>query len=92
MEKNMSENKRDKSRGGGQIGWQTIDSAPRDGALVLVINAHPSGLPNQAPMVARWVTGHDEPFDVGGWSDERCSVWFNGGYMSHWQPLPDPPQ
>jgi hypothetical protein len=74
-------------------GWQTIDSAPRDGTRVLVFNG--------SCLIASWsdnpqVWGeHEGPC----WTVYEVEDWFYSYHLvepynvpTHWQPLPPPPQ
>ena len=68
-----------------QMPWRPIETAPRDGAHVIVVN---NNCAQQPPTVAHW---HD-----GGW---HLSVNALGDYsdygmqsLTHWIPLPAPPE
>lgn len=57
--------------------WQPIETAPKDGTLVLVWD-------EDTPITASW----DEGF---GWCDNvRGTYW--GFSPTHWMPLPEPPK
>ena len=64
------------------IDWQPIETAPRDGKRILVIDA--DGLVD----VAQW--------GIGAWFQPE-GIWTGGGgdygiySATHWMPLPDPP-
>lgn len=58
--------------------WQPIETAPKDGTVVLVIDARHD---DDYPYPAHWKKGY-------GWFDPG----WDGGYSpTHWMPLPDPP-
>ena len=64
------------------MGWQPIETAPKDGTGILVYCQKSLTVP---------VTG-------GYWDDHpACQCWIAGGYMqkvfppTHWMPLPAPP-
>jgi hypothetical protein len=65
--------------------WQTMDTAPKDGTMVLLF------VPDFHKVVTAWfckATGlwpADEPVNEGG---EACNV----GLPTHWMPLPGPPK
>lgn len=71
--------------------WQPIETAPRDGTHILVINA--AFLHEGEMCVAFWHTLRGEKQEDGRWD-----VTGYGGYEAepeveptHWQPLPEPP-
>lgn len=66
-------------------GWQPIETAPKDGTLVLAWCVHPfrryGGEGYEGPVIAHW-TNHND----GGWT------WYGlTGQFTHWMPLPQPP-
>lgn len=65
-------------------GWQPIESAPKDGTHVLVLDAH---APNVPPTTVHWFNGgwHLSVNQRGEFSEY---IW---GTPSHWMPLPKPP-
>jgi hypothetical protein len=62
------------------MAWQTIDTAPMDGTLVLVAATR---RPRVIPVGARYIEGE-------GWltvpSDGKVHT-----DLTHWHPMPDPP-
>jgi len=62
-------------------GWQPIQTAPRDGSIVIVCEVE--GVPPQTAF-----------FDIGGW--QVWVYWLTGmqvrGKPTHWMPLPEPPK
>lgn len=74
--------------------WQTIDSAPRDGSMVLLYNvAHDE----QAVMGWTEDVGMPDVFPEGCWTDagssnQAINLTVNGGYFQYWKPLPAPPE
>jgi hypothetical protein len=74
-----------------ELGWQPIETAPKDGTRIL------------ARIAWRWSDGKpSEQFDVIAW-DERAGFWFfptppnyvqgldSYSTLTHWRPLPPPP-
>lgn len=62
--------------------WQPIETAPRDGTLVLLYSIKPSRKNRPQMQVGYCHIG------LGG------DVWVTGGWPvrpTHWMPLPDPP-
>lgn len=74
-----------------EIGWQPIDSAPKDGTRILVASA-----------AGAWVAEYKRLFGSGALRDNPWfSVMLNhrhledvdgGFYPTHWMPLPAPPK
>ena len=67
--------------------WQPIETAPKDGTLVLVVGR------NGLAVQASWEWDGDDPTD---WDDGSWDYWVNiPGYgmhvFTHWMPLPEPP-
>jgi hypothetical protein len=66
--------------------WQPIETAPKDGAWILLRGE--SGYVNRPyrAHVGRWVTGRD-----GGWWEESEDAYFtdDGDEPTHWMPLPE---
>lgn len=69
-------------------GWQSMESAPKDGTPILAWCVHPharyAGDEKEwcAPVVTQWTT-----FNGGGWT------WHGMvGRFTHWRPLPAPPE
>jgi hypothetical protein len=65
--------------------WHPIETAPKDGTLVLL---HPSG---------HWTADVNSDCEVGYW-DVDCEEWIAAGSRAddytgptHWMPLPEPP-
>lgn len=77
----------------GSCGWQTIETAPKDGTPILAGNTRLPGMP---PVVVRFFSGNDEPAE-GCWGDAATpsgdAMFFNARYFDVWQPapLPTPP-
>jgi hypothetical protein len=61
-------------------GWQTIDSAPKDGTEFL------AGWLDRDTITKATFTGDGRLVDVEDWSG-----WISGGEPTHWHPLPAPP-
>ena len=69
--------------------WQPIETAPRDGKLILAHNSIMG-----VTCIVGWDKGRED--DEPHWSDvpnrnQAESFWFNGNYFSHWMPLPQRP-
>lgn len=62
--------------------WQPIETAPRDGALLLLAC---SNWPHSE------VLGKPVPIKVGGYWDGRWNVFGASWEPTHWMPLPAPP-
>lgn len=75
--------------------WRTIETAPKDGTFILLINEahqgeHPLGGPynaeQKAPRVCRWVKMFRP-----NWCD--CHGHYDSSFEpTHWMPLPEPPE
>lgn len=73
-------------------GWQSIETAPRDGRYVLLWQQY-----NDSPVVGQYLTDYwrcnGENLEV------SCGLWCQGGSIrtdsdfkpTHWMPLPQPP-
>lgn len=62
--------------------WQPIETAPKDGRLLLVFDRSGRG-----SMVA-W-------YDLGSWQSHELDSPWGGNYCptpTHWMPLPEPPE
>jgi hypothetical protein len=70
--------------------WQPIDTAPRDGSLILARNAAHGFM-----YVVGWrpAAGDEESHwdDVGG-GLQQPALYFNANYFQHWMSLPPPPR
>ena len=60
--------------------WQPIETAPRDGTLILTFDAEQES----QCLVSHWKDSLDY-WEPGTWRDD-------GGTPSHWMPLPEPPE
>jgi hypothetical protein len=74
-------------------GWQPIETAPRDGTLILLFCDHHDGDPewrighyDQAPF------GKPGPFGRYVWQMQDDGGCFAEQIVTHWMPLPDPPE
>lgn len=62
----------------GEREWQPIETAPKDGSLVLLcLSPHRGYL--------------ECPRKVGGWWDDKWNIFGGSWCPTHWQPLPTPP-
>lgn len=64
-----------------QMGWQTIDTAPKDGSHIMVFNQY-----------CILIAAYDEP----NYEDDPCWIDLGSSYPiepipTHWMPLPQPP-
>jgi len=72
--------------------WQDIETAPRDGSMVLLYN-----VAHQEMAVMGWTDDYmADEFPGGVWTDaggknQAVNVVGNGGFFQYWQPLPPPP-
>ena len=64
-------------------GWQSIETAPKDGTLVLLSCV---GWPHSIIRHEPW------PIKVGGWWKTRWDIFGASWEPTHWQPLPPAPQ
>lgn len=89
------------------IGWQPIETAPKDGTRILLV-AVPYEAPEAAVLPASVHIGYWNPEGTA-WVDECDSLdgdahhlkvtgvwnnrsgWFQPNEVSHWMPLPEPP-
>ncbi len=65
--------------------WQPIETAPRDGTVILVWD-------NDTVMTANWYEPpkpHESPRWEHNWNGEVLEDCFP---ITHWMPLPEPPQ
>lgn len=58
-------------------GWQPIETAPRDGTSILLLQSGCRYVAHWSVYVEQWVV------------DKGAA---QGNYPTHWQPLPDPPE
>ena len=70
--------------------WQPIETAPKDGTRILAVVVHSSAEWSKNPIRDGFVgvvTAYWTTFNKGGWV-------YHGlyGNLTHWQPLPEPPQ
>jgi hypothetical protein len=75
--------------------WQSIESAPKDGTLVLVSNGRDVAV--GAYAVHRYYEYEDEPGAPGLFRKvlrEEYALWDADGIcgITHWMPLPPPPE
>jgi hypothetical protein len=62
--------------------WQAIDTAPKDGTIVLAYNA-------RGIMTAYW--GRSNPLNRAAWLGGHCGI-DHIDQPTHWMPLPEPPK
>ncbi len=68
--------------------WQPIETAPKDGRLILATNSDPAA---QIAVVIYWEPG-SRLFDIiGHWRSSMHEI-VPSGDLTHWMPLPEPPQ
>ncbi len=65
--------------------WQPIETAPRDGTVLLLYSSNHSDVWQQ--RLAYWATGPRE-----GWYGRGGPAYATDGAFSHWMPLPEPPK
>lgn len=58
--------------------WQPIETAPKDGTLILGVDAH------SRIFVMEW--------ENSSWLSDSCRDFGGFEYPSHWMPLPEPPK
>jgi hypothetical protein len=64
--------------------WQPIETAPKDGRRVLVLNH------GEDVRIAKFGTFKFEKSEGTGWMDCENPEWFLAN-ATHWMPIPDPP-
>lgn len=72
--------------------WQPIETAPKDGARILVWDARVDAPQYASVCIVRW--GRDEPFgDKDTWTTDSEGPGYSSeiGDASHWMPLPRSP-
>ena len=66
--------------------WQVIETAPRDGTLILAVK---SGRQNHAVVSWKsWANVNPEH----PWSDMHAGVYYKETAFTHWMPLPEQPE
>jgi hypothetical protein len=65
-------------------GWQTIDTAPKDGTVILTWCA--TGSVDERPVVLAWRMVND-----GRWDDDSGDSYQEYD-PTHWTPIPEPPK
>ncbi len=77
----------------GEVGWQDIETAPKDGSTVLLYYPYPVDKMDEKISAQYWGESFDEEFR---WLDEEgfyIDPENNGGVSpTHWMPLPEPPE
>jgi hypothetical protein len=64
--------------------WQPIETAPKDGADILIFIPDMQNYPDNPRIVSAF-------WGICGWTDNAavgCQTW---GNPTHWMPLPEPP-
>jgi hypothetical protein len=82
--------------------WQPIETAPKDGTLILLHRSDGSISPfeNDTIVVGKWIAG---PWQDGSESkfvfgshyyidEDNCKTTFHIATATHWMPLPPPPK
>lgn len=69
------------------MNWQPIETAPKDGAWILVVDY----TDDESFGVAYWFAGDGEYKDAG-WYSTSCCDDITMFYPTHWMPLPQPPK
>lgn len=86
--------------------WQPIETAPKDGTLILIGNPESEDMP-ATTTAGRWFEAYEDSLDEMGCDAGFCDVDFSlfhagrsfgelssryeGLQPSHWMPLPEPP-
>lgn len=71
------------------VGWQSMDTAPKDGTRILIWFVHPNARFSKDPVAEGWAAAHEAY-----WIDHNCGGWtWHGlcGAPMLWQPLPTAP-
>lgn len=66
--------------------WQPIETAPRDGDMILLWNGRGKG---EGMFVGAWVLFDEDPSEYLWLAD---GLYHDDDYFTHWMPLPDPPK
>lgn len=70
--------------------WQTIESAPRDGTLVLLTDGYHLAVAAWVPELYPHADQRNAYWAISDWHNEP--IHLRGGYAAtHWMPLPAPP-
>ena len=69
--------------------WQKIETAPKDGTLILVCDKKHEWIITASWDDAETETNH---YDKAGWFSNACCDGFMTCNATHWQPLPEPPK
>ena len=82
-------------RGGREMTWHSIASAPKDGSPVDVWavfkdqwNESGARYPNARFLKGRWLDGYNNSID---WNEHKGEPNERGKKPTHWRPLPEPP-
>ena len=72
--------------------WQPIESAPKDGTRIMLWEQY-----SDVPFVGWWVpsawtVSHEHVDAVGGWEGAIVVDRIEQKFITHWMPLPQPPQ
>ena len=70
------------------MSWQPIETAPRDGTLILGLYTYGTANPDYG--IIRWTATFEDGGVVGWWTDQFCDEAWNEPQL--WQPLPEPPK
>jgi hypothetical protein len=74
------------------MNWQPIETAPKDGTALLVINGPKGGYYTESFQIgiARWSRAYGHKSDE--WLSTVCCDGVSAFEPTHWMPLPEPPQ
>jgi hypothetical protein len=72
--------------------WRLIETAPKDGSLILLFEKYSEG-----PFVGRWNVGlwrvwKEHVRAEGGWDGAILCDEITQCFITHWMPLPEPPK
>lgn len=74
--------------------WQTIETAPKDGSLCLVINGNEGGYltePHQIGTAFFGLASYEDDSFKPEWKSNACCDEISSYEPTHWMPLPKPP-
>ena len=77
------------------MGWQPIETAPKDGSIFVTINAH---FPDEIEVCqydpTLWDGFNERPDGLYEKVTQIVSEWSSNNFhrATHWMPLPEPPQ
>lgn len=78
--------------------WQPISTAPKDGYSILLWEKHSTSpfvgywIAHHSRGAGRWSASHEHVDAEGGWDGAVVIDKLDQSLISHWMPLPQPPE